>query len=119
MKWPDKITVYHKLVHDPSSPSLPDKAAFELHVIILSEVRQRPAARCHEDIVTYDYRVAQKTPLPPFIMEQFQKTWVLQEEAKKTWRQRIQDIESRVRTLEVESWDREDAVEDMGSAARK
>ena len=83
----------------------------------MSESRQRPAARCHEDIVTYDYQRNQKTPeLPPFILDQFKQIWELQEEAKKNCQQQILDIESKVRTLEIESWDREDAVEDTGSA---
>lgn len=116
MKWPDKITVYHKLTRDPSEAL--SQSAFEQEVLILSESRQRPAARCVEENVIYDYRLQRKaaTP-PPFILDQFQKTWELQEESKKAWRRRIAEIEDRVRTLELESWDREDAVEDMGSAA--
>lgn len=117
MTSPDKITVYQKLVHNPSS-SLSSESAFQLQVMILSEARQRPAARCHEDIVTYDYQKNRKTPeLPPFILDQFVKMWELQEKAKAEWQQRILEIESRVRTLEVESWDRADAVEDTGSAS--
>ncbi|KAJ5606251.1 hypothetical protein N7510_009032 [Penicillium lagena] len=117
MTSPDKITVYQKLVKDPSS-SLSSESAFQLQVMILSEARQRPAARCHEDIVTYDYQKNRKTPeLPPFILDQFVKMWELQEKAKAEWQQRILEIESRVRTLEVESWDRADAVEDTGSAS--
>lgn len=117
MKSPDKITVYQKLVPDPSS-SLSSQSAFQLQVMILSEARQRPAARCHEDIVIYDYKKNRKTPeIPPFIYTQFKTIWELQEKAKKDWQDRILDIENRVRTLEVESWDRADAVEDMGSAS--
>lgn len=117
MKWPDKITVYQKLVRDPSSLP-PDHAAFELHVMILSEAKQRPAARVHEENVTYDYKANRKTSsLPPFMMEQFKQMWALQEEAKRTWQQRILDIEGRVRALELDSWDKADAVEDMGSSA--
>lgn len=120
MKWPDKITVYQKLVHDPSTSSLSSNSAFEFHVMILSEAHQRPAARCHEDIVTYDYKLERKTSaLPPFMMEQFKIMWELQEEAKRVWQQRILEIENSVRALEVESWDREDAVEDVGFAAGK
>ncbi|KAJ5631109.1 uncharacterized protein N7484_011209 [Penicillium longicatenatum] len=116
MKSPDKITVYQKLVHDPASPLSP-QSGFELHVMILSEARQRPAARCHEESVIYDYQKNRKTPqLPPFIFKQFKTIWELQEKSKLEWQQRILDIESRVRTLEVESWDRADAVEDTGSA---
>lgn len=117
MKWPDKITVYHRLVHDPASHS--SHSAFELQVMILSEARQRPAARCLEDIVTYDYRTERRTQaLPNFMMEQFRIMWEKQQDAKKQWQQRILDIESAVRRLEVESWDREGAIEDMGSSSK-
>ena len=115
MTYPDTVTVYHKLAHDPGSPHSAQHGFF-LQAIILSESRQRPAARIYEDIVTYDYKLGKKTALPPFLMEQFKSTWALQEQAKKFWRERILDIEDRVRTLEVESWDRADAVEDTGSA---
>jgi hypothetical protein len=116
MTWPDKITVYQKLVHDPSASSS-SQSAFQLQVMILSEARQRPAARCHEDIVTYDYKKNRKTPeLPPFIFEQLKTIWELQEKAKEEWQKRILEIENRVRALEVGSWDCADAVEDTGSA---
>lgn len=115
MKWPDKITVYHKLARDPNSSSLSADSAIEMHVVILSEARQRPAARCYEDNVTYDYKAERKTSaLPPFIMKQFKVMWELQEETKRVWRRQAQEIENKVRRLEVESWDREDAVEDTG-----
>ncbi|PYI30191.1 Thioesterase/thiol ester dehydrase-isomerase [Aspergillus indologenus CBS 114.80] len=117
MTYPDQVTVYHKLVHDPAAPDA-SPYAFQLQAIILSEARFRPAARIHEDLVTYDYKQGKKTALPPFLFEQLKKTWELQEQAKEYWRQRILDIEARVRTLEVESWDREDAVEDTGSAKK-
>ena len=74
--------------------------------MILSEARQRPAARCFEDIVTYDYHLGRKTPLPPFMAEQFKMIWEQQEQAKRTWQQRILDIENQVRELELGSWDR-------------
>ncbi|KAH1557620.1 hypothetical protein LV164_000290 [Aspergillus fumigatus] len=116
MTYPDKVTVYHKLVHDPSAQ--PSQYAFDLQAMILSEARQRPAARVHEDIVVYDYKQNKKTTLPPFVEAQFQIIWDLQERARKHWQQQILDIETQVRKLEVESWDREDAVEDMGSARK-
>ncbi|CEN59764.1 hypothetical protein ASPCAL02208 [Aspergillus calidoustus] len=117
MQYPDKVTVYHKLVHDPSS-SQSTQFAFHLQVMILSEAKQRPAARCHEDLVTYDYKLGKKAAIPPFLMKQLAETWKLQEQAKKHWQQRILDIEARVRKLETESWDRADAVEDTGSAKK-
>ena len=117
MTWPDKITVYHKLTHAPPSDSKTPYSTWDLSVLILSEVHQRPAARCHEVITTYDYRLGRKTAsIPPFMLKQFQSTWRLQEEAKITWQGRIEDINEKVRALETGSWDRPDAVEDMGSA---
>ena len=115
MTSPDKITVYHKLTHAPPGPDSP-RSSFDLSVLILSEAHQRPAARCHEDITTYDYRLGKKAPLPPFMLEQFRNTWELQEEEKARWQGKAKEIESRVRELETGSWDRPDAVEDMGSA---
>ncbi|PWY80686.1 Thioesterase/thiol ester dehydrase-isomerase [Aspergillus heteromorphus CBS 117.55] len=117
MTYPDKVTVYHKLVHDPVSPEAPQHG-FHLHAVILSEARQRPAARVYEDLVTYDYKMKKKIALPPFLLEQFKSTWELQEQAKSLWRRLIVDIETRVRALETGSWDREDAVEDTGSAKK-
>ncbi|KAL4961491.1 thioesterase family protein [Aspergillus stella-maris] len=117
MQYPDKVTVYHKLLHDPSS-SQSSQFAFQLQAMILSESRQRPAARVHEDLVTYHYKLGKKAAIPPFLMNQLKSTWELQEQAKKKWQQRILDIEARVRKLETGSWDRADAVEDTGSAKK-
>ncbi|OQE96715.1 hypothetical protein PENNAL_c0001G09643 [Penicillium nalgiovense] len=116
MESPDKITVYQRLIPDPSG-HLSSQSAFRLEVIILSEAHQRPAARCFEDIVIYDYKKNRKTVnIPPFIMEQFEAMWKQQEHEKENWRHRIAEIENRVRNLELKSWDRADAVEDNGSA---
>ncbi|EAW10704.1 thioesterase family protein [Aspergillus clavatus NRRL 1] len=117
MTYPDQVTVYHKLAHDPASAQS-SQYAFHLQAMIVSEAHQRPAARVHEDIVVYDYKQGKKTALPPFMEAQFQKTWELQKQAKQHWQQQILDIEARVRKLETDSWDREDAVEDMGSAKK-
>jgi hypothetical protein len=84
--------------------------------MILSELHQRPAARCVEDIVVYDYKKGRKTELPPFMMDAFQETWERQEEAKKVAGERIEELDRVVRELETGSWDRADAVEDLGSA---
>ena len=84
--------------------------------MILSELHQRPAARCVEDIVVYDYKKGRKTELPPFMMDGFHETWEKQEEVKKRMSERIRELDEDVRTLEKGSWDREGAVEDLGSA---
>ena len=112
MAWPDSISVYHKLRSPPSDST----DSFILDVLILSERHQRPAARCIEDIVVYDYRQGKKTPLRPFMLEKFRETFALQEEAKRTNGERVRGLLERVQRLERETWDREDAREDMGSA---
>jgi hypothetical protein len=113
MKWPDKITVLHKLRDNPTQ----NTDHFILDVLILSERHQRPAARCIEDIVVYDYRTAKKSPLPPFMINKFQETFKLQEEAKEKNSERVRGLLERVRGLEQGSWDRLDAKEDFGSAS--
>ena len=113
MNWPDKICVYHKLQSEPNEKT----ASMLLDVMILSEAKQRPSARCLEDVVVYDYKAAAKTSLPPFMLEQFQKTWQLQQAAKEEGVAQIRRIEERVRSLETQSWDRADAKEDFGTAS--
>ncbi|EON66932.1 hypothetical protein W97_06047 [Coniosporium apollinis CBS 100218] len=112
MKWPDRVTVLHKLRSEPEL----DTDSFIMDVIILSELHRRPAARCVEDIVVYDYKKGKKTPLRPFIVEQFKETFRLQEEAKKKNGDRVKYLLDRVREIEQASWDRPDAQEDFGSA---
>lgn len=112
MKWPDRITVLHKLRNKPEA----DADHFILDVVILSEAHRRPAARCIEDIVVYDYRQAKKSPLPPFMIDRFRQTFELQEEAKDKYSARVKALLERTTQLEKESWDRPDAKEDMGSA---
>lgn len=89
-----------------------------MHCVILSELHQRVAAKVKEDSVLYDYRIGKKTPLLPFMLEVLQDTWRLQEEAKRVNSERIVTLLDRVRQLEKESWDRPDAVEDMGAATK-
>lgn len=115
MQYPDHVTIYHKLAKQPTEGT----DTFDLHVLILSELHQRPAARVVEDCVLYDYRKGKKTPIRPFMLDVLQETWRLQEEAKRENGRRVTDLLDRVRRLELESWDRADAVEDMGSSQSK
>jgi hypothetical protein len=112
MTYPDHITVLHKLSTHPSSHT----DSFLLDVLILSERHQRPAARCVEDIVVYDYKAGKKAPLRPFMVDAFQQIWREQEEAKREVSQKVGSLEERVGKLERASWDSVDAVEDLGSA---
>lgn len=113
MMYPDHISVYHKM---HSAPGETD--ALMLDVIILSELHQRPAARLFEDCALYDYRKGKKATMPSWMTEAFKETWRLQEEAKRINSERVYGLLDKVRSLETESWDREGAVEDMGSAGR-
>ncbi|OKL60210.1 hypothetical protein UA08_04828 [Talaromyces atroroseus] len=118
MTWPDKITVYHRLTQDPSETLA--KSFFQQEVLILSESKQRPAARVLEQNFLFDYRKLSKTgTAPEFISDQFRRTWQMQEESKTEWQQQVADVENAVRRLELDSWDNPDAVEDMGSAGRR
>ena len=110
MKWPDRVTVLHKLRSEP----LPDTDHFILDVLILSELHRRPAARCVEDIVVYDYKAARKAPLKPFMVDKFKETWELQEQAKETYGNKVNNLVRRVDELEKSSWNRPGAVEDLG-----
>jgi hypothetical protein len=110
MTFPDHITVLHKLHSNPKD----NTDHFILDVLILSELHQRPAARCIEDIVIYDYKRGKKAPLKPFMVEAFQNIFREQEEARKTNVERVRGILDKVRDLEVKSWDREGAEEKMG-----
>jgi hypothetical protein len=110
MTFPDHITVLHKLHSNPKD----DTDHFILDVLILSELHQRPAARCIEDIVIYDYKRGKKAPLKPFMAKAFQNIFQEQEEARKLNVERVHGILERVRDLEVKSWDREDAKEKLG-----
>lgn len=112
MKFPDHISVYHKLGNEPTEST----DGFILDVVVMSELHQRVAARVIEDCPVYDYRIGKKATLPPFMVDVLKETWRLQEEAKQVNTRRVQSISERVRQLEMESWDREGAVDNVGSA---
>ncbi|KAF2814198.1 uncharacterized protein BDZ99DRAFT_459904 [Mytilinidion resinicola] len=112
MEWPDHVTVLHKLRSMPT----PDTDHFILDVVILSELHRRPAARCVEDIVVYDYKKGKKATLQTFMVDKFRETFELQEQAKAKYGSRVLDMLQRVELLEKSSWDRADAKEDLGSA---
>lgn len=81
---------------------------------MLSERHQRAAARCLEEIVVYDYRKGSKAKLPPFMIAKFTQMWRKQEEAKARKGDSVRSLFERVARLEKSTWDREDAVEDIG-----
>ncbi|EGO61631.1 hypothetical protein NEUTE1DRAFT_144747 [Neurospora tetrasperma FGSC 2508] len=114
MVYPDRISVYHRL----STPPQHGQTSFHLDCIVLSHQHRRAAARLEEDVVIYDYRKAGKTAMPEFMLTQFEKTWKMQQEETIRARKRIWELIAGVERLERETWDREDAKEDMGSAVK-
>lgn len=69
--------------------------------------------------MVYDYRAAAKTGMPQFVLDAFNRTWQLQEQVALEARRRIWELIATVERLEKETWDRPDAVEDMGYATKK
>jgi acyl-CoA thioesterase FadM len=110
MTWPDRVSVFHKLRYLPQATD----ENFVLDVVILSEGKQRIAATCEEDNVVYDYRVGRKGNIDGWMLEAFERTWKEQEMKKVIVKNMMGEIENIVERLEKETWDREDAVEDMG-----
>lgn len=115
MTYPDRVSVYHKLRHAPS----PRSSSLVLDVVVLSHRHRRAAAKLEEDVVIYDYRAGTKAALPPFMLDTMAVTFRRQEAERARARARIWELLSRVEGLEKETWDREGAVEDLGSAGAK
>ena len=53
-----------------------------------------------EDIVIYDYKAAEKVPVPEWMVAQFNKTLQLQKEAAEDAYEAMEDVERRVDELE-------------------
>ncbi|KAJ8116768.1 hypothetical protein ONZ43_g4365 [Nemania bipapillata] len=114
MTAPDTISVYHKL----SIPPEATHTSLILDCVIFSHGHRRVAARTFEDIAIYDYREAKKTVLPGFMLDVLRDTWQRQQKQADWARSRIWGLLKEVETLEKETWDREDAVEDLGGAGK-
>ena len=112
LQYPDRVTVIHRLLQKPKK----GMDALHLEAVVLSETHQRIAAKITEDIAVYDYRIRQKAPLPEFMVETLMKEWELQERSAKQARNESDVLQGKLKKIEKETWDREDAVEDLGSA---
>lgn len=110
MTWPDRISVYHKIRDKPSESTM----SLILDVMILSEMKQRPAARCLEDVAIYNYKLGRTSTLPSFMLDQFTETFELQEQTKKENLAKVKTISDHVALLEKQTWDRPDAQEHGG-----
>lgn len=96
MTFPDRITVLHKLVSKPDYSS--DR--FYLDVVVYSEQQRRPAAKCFEDIVVYDYKAAKKAPLKPFMVDELRATFDLQQQRKQDTEKKIAELHEFVEQVE-------------------
>lgn len=113
MVYPDRVTVLHKLRDRPE----PNSDHLILDVLILSERHRRIAARCKEAIVVYDYKLGRKAPMEPFMLAKLQEVYDLQQRVQADALDRTSRLLEQVQALEKNSWDREDAKEDFGSAS--
>ncbi len=115
MTYPDRVSVFHKIHHEPYPSSSPDASSFLLDVVIISETAQRPAAKCFEDLVVYNYQKGRKTELPSWMVRAFKQLWDEQEREKIKQLRRAMQVERMVEELENETWNKEGAAEDMGT----
>ena len=113
MAWPDRISAYHKIRVMPKETD----SSMLLDVMILSEAKQRIAAKAEEDVVVYNYKAGKKSTLPDYMLKQFKRQFEEQEVAKYQNGKRLREILGQVTALEKETWDREDAKEDLGGSA--
>jgi Thioesterase-like superfamily len=98
LTFPDRITVLHKL--RKLSSDTPD--TFKLDVVILSEKTRRVAARCEEEIVVYDYRVAKKAPMDDWVASAFEIIIEEQEGWQEKCKEKLRDVDGQLRELEVQ-----------------
>ena len=112
LQYPDRVTVIHRLLQKPKE----GMDSLHLEAVILSETHQRIAAKITEDIAVYDYRIRKKAPLPDFMIETLLKEYEEQERNAQSARHDTSVVEGQIRKIELETWDKEDAVEDLGSA---
>lgn len=116
MTYPDRISVYHKLRYPPSAQ--PSPTSLVLDAVVLSHKHRRASAKIEEDVVIYDYRAAKKTEMLPFMKDVLEETYRKQQEEMVRSRTRIWELIAAVEKLEKETWNRPDAVEDLGVAGK-
>lgn len=90
MSFPDNITIMHRLIVKPDYTS--DR--IHLEAVVYSGQHQRAAARFVEDIAVYDYRAGKKTPLLPFMVDELQRLYELQETGREEAEKQILSLET-------------------------
>ncbi|CEI41763.1 unnamed protein product [Fusarium venenatum] len=97
LEFPDRISVFYKLLEAPTYES----TSLKKEAWILSETHRRLAAKCIEDTAIYDYRIAKKSVLKPFMVEKFQKTFKLQQEREKKYTEEANKLIKAVEELKT------------------
>lgn len=87
--YPDKITVIHRLSQRPTGSC----TSIFLDAVIYSEMHRRVAARCFEDLAVYDYPAGKLSALKPFMVEELQKVYDLQEKNRREAERKIEQLE--------------------------
>ncbi|OLN90028.1 hypothetical protein CCHL11_07206 [Colletotrichum chlorophyti] len=96
MGFPDNVTVLHKLVAKPTYES----DYILLEGLLISENHRRPAARCFEDIVVYDYRTAKRTQLKLFMVDRLRDAYDAQETSRARCEERVNGLIEAVERIE-------------------
>ncbi|KAK1625112.1 thioesterase-like superfamily-domain-containing protein [Colletotrichum phormii] len=96
MAYPDHVTVLHKLVSKPTYES----DFILLEALLISDGLRRPAARCFEDIVVYDYKTAKRAPLKPFMVDRLREAYEAQEQSKIECEEKVKCLVDIVERLE-------------------
>ncbi|KAL3590785.1 hypothetical protein FPOAC2_12987 [Fusarium poae] len=97
LEFPDRITVFYKLLEAPTYES----TSLKKEAWILSETHRRLAAKCIEDTAIYDYRIAKKSVLKPFMVEKLQQTFKLQQEREKKYTEEANKLIKAVEELKT------------------
>lgn len=85
---------------------------------MLSHRARRVAASVREAVAVYDYAAGRKMELPGWMRAVLEDTVRQQDEELVRARRRVWTLLDEVQSLEKETWDREDAVEDLGSGTK-
>jgi hypothetical protein len=96
MTYPDRASVFHKLASKPEF----DSDHVLLEALIVSDRARRPAARCFEDIVVYDYRNSVRTCLKPYMVEKLREVYDLQQKNKEKCETEVARLMETMRMLE-------------------
>ncbi|OHW94406.1 hypothetical protein CSPAE12_07030 [Colletotrichum incanum] len=98
MKFPDRIHVLYKMTEPPTYQT----TSLHMEAWILSDKHRRIAARCTDETAINDYGAGKKSVLKPFMVENLQQTFEMQEEARKRFQEEAGRVIGAVEELEAQ-----------------